>query len=89
MADSNLADLTVATSMAAGDIRYVVVDPGGTPADRKVVAELVFPSMTTSAMNAISSPVGGMAVYNSDEDEPFFYSDAAADWLSLIDGLPE
>ena len=42
MADSKLADLTNAATVADTDILYVVVDPGGTPLDRKAtVATLV------------------------------------------------
>ncbi len=36
MADSKLADLTEATTVASDDIFYTVADPGGTPTDKKV-----------------------------------------------------
>lgn len=39
MADSELTDLTAATTLSAGDIFYVVRDPAGTPVDRKIAAE--------------------------------------------------
>lgn len=39
MADSKLADLTAATTLASGDLLYAVVDPAGTPLDRKITAD--------------------------------------------------
>ena len=36
MADSKLNDLTEATSLGTADILYVVTDPAGTPADKKI-----------------------------------------------------
>jgi hypothetical protein len=36
VADSELADLTAATTLASTDLLYAVVDPAGTPLDRKV-----------------------------------------------------
>lgn len=36
MADSKLADLTATTTPATTDLAYLVVDPAGTPLDRKV-----------------------------------------------------
>lgn len=39
MADSELADLTATTTLATGDIFYVVRDPAGTPVDRKIAVE--------------------------------------------------
>jgi len=43
MADTELADLTEATTLAAGDLLYTVIDPAGTPLDRKVTHAGVFP----------------------------------------------
>jgi hypothetical protein len=39
MADSELTDLTATTTPAVGDLLYTVVDPAGTPLDRKLTIE--------------------------------------------------
>lgn len=39
MADSELADLTATTTLATGDIFYVVRDPAGTAVDRKITID--------------------------------------------------
>lgn len=53
MASSKLADLTATTTPASTDIVYVVVDPSGTPLDRKsTIGNLVnglFPAAVTAA----------------------------------------
>lgn len=42
MADSKVSALTAATSCAATDIFYLTVDPGGTPASRKIAVDNIF-----------------------------------------------
>ena len=38
------------------------------------------PRMTTTQMNAISSPTAGMMIYNTTSSTPWFYNDA---WTEL------
>jgi hypothetical protein len=54
MADSELTDLTATTTLAAGDLFYAVVDPGGSPLDRKITA--------ANAAKAIGGVLGAPAV---------------------------
>lgn len=58
MADSKLADLTADASPTGDDLVYVVNDPGGTPADRKV----------TLTNLAASAPFTGKYVQEADTD---------------------
>jgi len=39
MADTKVPNLTALTAPAAGDLLYIVDDPGGTPLDKKITAE--------------------------------------------------
>lgn len=87
MPDSKIQLLTQDDSLGADDVFVVVVDPGGTPADRSVLARRITPRLTTAQMNAVASPQEGDTIYNTDENSRFFYD--GADWLSCIDGLPE
>lgn len=61
MADSKLADLTATTSPADTDILYIVTDPGGTPADKKVtVSDLRGVSGGVFTARAVSKPAGNL-----------------------------
>lgn len=53
MADTKLADLTALTAPSGDDLLYVVDDPAGTPADRKLALDNLFTRGTVTA----SSPV--------------------------------
>lgn len=55
MADSTLAALTAATSLDGDELLYLVDDPSGTPADRKVTAKLL------SGMGVIAQTTLGSA----------------------------
>jgi hypothetical protein len=84
-----LTEITNIATTAVEDELYMVDDPGGTPLSRAVTLGELLPQYTTAGMNAISTPTGGMLIYNTDEDAPFYYNATDADWLSVIDGLPE
>lgn len=47
MADSKLADLSATTAVTTDDLLYVVDDPAGTPADKKITAGNLATSMAT------------------------------------------
>lgn len=49
MANTKISDLTAATSLASTDLLTAVVDPGGTPANRKITVANVMASLFTSA----------------------------------------
>jgi hypothetical protein len=53
MADQKLSDLTALTTPSGDDILYVVDDPAGTPADRKIALDNLFTRGTVT----VSSPV--------------------------------
>jgi hypothetical protein len=55
MADSELTDLTAATTLAATDVMYAVVDPAGTPLDRKVAVSTVRNATAVIGPPAITS----------------------------------
>jgi len=71
MADSELADLTEATSLAATDLLYAVVDPAGTPLDRKITAAnlraALGPGLSTFAAYPKTGRWNGPAI-NADAD---------------------
>ena len=52
MADSKLTSLDALAAVASGDILYIVNDPGGTPAGKKVTTDVLFtsPTITTPAI---------------------------------------
>lgn len=51
MADSELQDLTAATSVDDADVLYAVTDPAGTPAARKITFENLIQSVTNLTAN--------------------------------------
>jgi hypothetical protein len=54
MADQELTDLTETTTPASTDLIYIVIDPGGTPADRKAtLATLATQLATFSGMTSV------------------------------------
>lgn len=60
MADSKLADLTATTAPASTDLLYIVVDPSGTPLDRKVTVANLFSGRTYPEIGRVK-PSGGTA----------------------------
>lgn len=60
MADSKLQDLTATTAPAASDVLYIVVDPSGTPLDRKVTLTSLFGiGVTPGKFTALTVPGAG------------------------------
>jgi hypothetical protein len=60
MADSELTDLTAATTLTDADVFYVVVDPAGTPLDRKITK-----SNLAAALALGAAPVLASGLYSS------------------------
>lgn len=60
MADAKLTALTAVTSASTDDLLYVVDDPGGTPASKKITFDNLQKSITTlsSSANALIGSVG-------------------------------
>jgi hypothetical protein len=64
MADTKLADLTALTTTSDDDLLYVVDDPAGTPADRKLALSDVFKrgTVTTFPLSSTRRRHGTMAL---------------------------
>ena len=64
MADSQVVDMTEATSYTVDDVFYLVDDPNETPSDRKLTADTLFGSIPLDHINfqtktpALSTSVG-------------------------------
>jgi len=65
MADTKTTALTAATSWASGDLLYMVSDPAGTPASRKITLDNVL-SKIVCAANAKAIGVTGYSLTGSD-----------------------
>lgn len=65
-ADSSLPNLTATTAPASTDIFYVVVDPAGTPADRKVTGANLGKALTAVGKVAITQPATAATITVTD-----------------------
>lgn len=71
MADSKLADLTAITTLGGDELFYVVDDPAGTPADKKITANNVrggdWNGVSVENIGAIESNVNTVATTGATE----------------------
>ena len=77
MADQKLRELTEATSPVSTDLVYAVVDPSGTPLDRKIEVGTLLGNLGAWCNLAMNSP-GQVYGAGKDGNEPEWWDDVAS-----------
>lgn len=83
MADSKLIDLTATASVASTDLFYAVVDPAGTPLDRKITVANTKTSLGLTGTNSGDQNLFGTIAVSGQSD---VVADSTSDTLTLVAG---